>query len=166
MCKNNVFYRKLANTRPTKDLYAFFTFAESLPTSATLPIALSMIWIFPKNSIKQQSHHQSHSYHDIIIMIIRNVLRYQFKRTDANPCSKKLLQTWKAGWHEIIPDICQFWETTSLFNTPKGAKICHKIAKTGQNFGLSVQKKRRRLKKVHHCRLWQLWQKSAMEKLT
>ena len=34
--KNNVFCRELANTRPTKELKAFFALAESLPTSATL----------------------------------------------------------------------------------------------------------------------------------
>ena len=34
--KNDVFCCKLANTHPTKELKAFFAFAESLPTSATL----------------------------------------------------------------------------------------------------------------------------------
>ena len=34
--KNNVFCRELTNTRLTKELKAFFAFAESLPTSATL----------------------------------------------------------------------------------------------------------------------------------
>ena len=36
------FCRELANTRPTKELKAFFAFAESLPTSATL------LWPFKK----------------------------------------------------------------------------------------------------------------------
>ena len=35
--KNDIFCRKLANMRPTKELKAFFAFTESLPTSATLP---------------------------------------------------------------------------------------------------------------------------------
>ena len=35
--KTTFFCRELANTRPTKELKAFFAFAESLPTSATLP---------------------------------------------------------------------------------------------------------------------------------
>ena len=34
--KKKRFCRKLANTRPTKELKAFFALAESLPTSATL----------------------------------------------------------------------------------------------------------------------------------
>ena len=36
MRKNSAFCHELANTRPTKELKAFFALAESLPTSAAL----------------------------------------------------------------------------------------------------------------------------------
>ena len=41
--KNNTFCRQLANTRLTKELKAFFAFAESLPTSATLPSKVTIL---------------------------------------------------------------------------------------------------------------------------
>ena len=41
----------------------------------------------------------------------------------------------------------------------------NKLAEIGHNFAFSVQKRALNWKKVHHRRLWQLWQISAMAKV-
>ena len=82
MRKYNVFCRELGNTPRTKDLQAFF-FVRRKPVNFSHP-AHSIIYdldihndaVAPKNSMKQQCHHQNHSYHDIMIMIIGNVVQY------------------------------------------------------------------------------------------
>ena len=54
MRKSNVFCRELANTRPTKELKAFFALAESLPTSTTLLVTKTQN-NFPKIQTKSLS---------------------------------------------------------------------------------------------------------------
>ena len=64
---------------------------------------------------------------------------------------------------QCITDICQLWYTTALFGP---VKITPKLAKMDQNgpkFRVLFAKKHTGLKKVHHRRLWRLWQISAMQ---
>ena len=77
----------------------------------------------------------------------------------------------KLVWHLAssgIPDICQFWDTNMLFSTLKVYKKVRtvatkktKLAKIGQRFAFSVQKKGISLKKAHHRQQWRWWQISA-----
>ena len=77
----------------------------------------------------------------------------------------------KLVWHLAssgIPDICQFWDTNMLFSTLKAYKKVRtvatkktKLAKIGQRFAFSVQKKGISLKKAHHRQQWRWWQISA-----
>ena len=76
--KNNVFCGKIANTHPTKELKAFFAFAESLPTSATLKSSIFLKQTCEFNSLACSKFYTYNQVHFVCIQS-----RYKYLATSA-----------------------------------------------------------------------------------
>ena len=76
--KNNVFCGKIANTHPTKELKAFFAFAESLPTSATLKSSIFLKQTCEFNSLACSKFYTYNQVHFVCLQS-----RYKYLATSA-----------------------------------------------------------------------------------
>ena len=77
-------------------------------------------------------------------------------RVERMPTSHPELLFQNIHWESLaylMPDICQFWDTTTLCSPVKVHQKCIKLPK----FRVLSAKKGTGLKKVHHRRWWRWW---------